>query len=205
MKESPEIIGIEGSSFTGKTTLCRRIQEVCKCPLVPEYDYFADKIFPPFPPNNAQAAIDNIDFFVKMEQQRKSYLDSIQRQFSKVVVDRTFLSICGFQYLVQRFGSGAPSVLGYAREKMQEMDSEDRIIKPHKLFILTIDRELFDIRLRMRGRVAVDILNNFENIADYAEFVEQSNQENARASTRVDQTNQNINLQIQSIISSIND
>jgi len=205
MKNRPEIIAIEGSSFTGKTTLCKTLVDRFDFGFIPEYYFFAGKKFPDYPFTDIRAARDNVDFFATLETARKLELEKTPAASGKIVVDRTFLSIAGFQYLASLRQQEGSSALGYAQEKIDSLLTNNSIIIPDRLVILSIDRVLFETRVKLRGKAIYEILNDFDNIGLYASYLQNQKHLPGGNVSRIDLTSETIQDQIHSLIETLND
>jgi hypothetical protein len=131
------IIGLEGHSYTGKSSLLGMIGKIKRFTVIPETDVYAGGIenYPPFPALTEQMAIDNIDFFVALEDQRKNQADNSS---GTMVVDRIFISTPLFQKFIKQLErKGWYDSLEYAKTLYHQRIDEGRLIIPDAMCLVT--------------------------------------------------------------------
>lgn len=154
------IIGIEGHSFTGKTTTLEAIRQLTDVVVIPETDRYAGGIenYPPFPALDSKMAQNNIDFFAGLEQRRK--YDSDTRDGHKVL-DRTFVSPLLFQKFIQGLDNDWVDSLDYGKGLYHDMVDRGDVIIPDAAAILTC-ANMQEYGSRTSREISVDALRSEE-------------------------------------------
>lgn len=162
------IVAIEGNSFSGKTTTTESLAETFGVPIIHEYDKYAGGglNFPSFPPDNYSEAKKSIDFFVELETRRTH--DAIEHSIKSglpVVMDRSPFSCLVFQWTVQKRLPEVPNAYAYSLETFEKAVQSGDIVLPDGLIYLEPESEaIFLDRVRRRGRVHIDFLNDVETL-----------------------------------------
>lgn len=135
-----EIVAFEGSSFSGKSTMCKQTSSLLDVPVIDEFYEYAARAesggFPPFA-RNASELDDRIDYFLAIEKERKADVDALPTPFA--LVDRTAATLVAFQ----RAMSKSPEGLGFhwdAERMTQAIQSAGRagqIIVPRRVVVLS--------------------------------------------------------------------
>lgn len=163
------IIGFEGHSFTGKTTIVQTLGEQPGVSAISETDKYAGGTnnYPPFPAVNDQMAITNVNFFAGLEQQRKLDADLAE---GIVVVDRTFLSVALFQKFIRDLRKpGWADSVDYAKDLYHGLIDEDKVIIPDAMCVVTCDSDE-EYQSRTNREVSVEELRE---VAAYRFFTEE--------------------------------
>lgn len=156
----PIITAVEGNSFSGKTTLTEEVHKKIGCPIIKEYFHYVDH-FPSFPFEDYEAAKSNVDFFIEAEIRRsQEAMDKSIQTGLPVVMDRSPFSIIVFQYAVNKLLPNIPNAYAYSWEAFQKALDESKIIIPPSIILLEPSDNDFLSRVRNRGKVDVDFLND---------------------------------------------
>lgn len=160
---SQKIAAIEGNSFSGKTTTVESLEDTFGIPVIHEYDRYAGGglNFPSFPPDNVGEAKKAIDFFVRLEVRRSQHaLELAEKSALPVVMDRSPFSCIVFQKAVQDTMPNLPNAYAYSIEAFQKAICDGEIVLPGAMIYLEPqDEATFEKRVRERGRVHIDFLN----------------------------------------------
>lgn len=101
------IVGIEGCSFAGKTTLQNSLKSYDNFRVIDEYGSYTkgSAAFPAYPPKSYQEALDASRFFIDVEKERLKDFEIMQlnNKFDFVFLDRTYLTCLAFDYAVRHF------------------------------------------------------------------------------------------------------
>lgn len=130
------IIGIEGHSFTGKTTTLDAIRGNSAVTVIPETDHYAGGIdqYPPFPPLDQDMSRTNVDFFANLERARKADADAAD---GDIVTDRTFVSVLLFQKFLRQLDNEWVDALDYGKSLYHDRIDADEVIIPDMMTVLT--------------------------------------------------------------------
>lgn len=93
-------IGIEGHSFSGKTTLLKDLSATGAINVVDEHDVFANgaENFPDIKFKNEKDVINDIKFFLDLEEKRcQKAIELIEENGKPTIFDRTIISVVLFQ------------------------------------------------------------------------------------------------------------
>lgn len=156
------IASVEGSSFSGKTTLVETLKDLYDVEVIPEYDAYVGggRNFPRFPPATVEEAQKSIDFFVEIEKRRSAEAVELSERYNRpVIMDRSPYSCIVFQSVVHNHLQPIPSAYLYSIERFLEEADQGNIIVPNSLIYLYPSVEQFRDRVRSRGRVGIDFLN----------------------------------------------
>jgi len=155
------IIGFEGHSYTGKTTLVEAIASTRGVTVIPEADVYAGGIdnYPPFPHESVDMAIENVNYFVKLEESRRQDADAAT---GTVVVDRTFISVALFQKFIRELNRpGWESALDYAREVYHDRINQAKVILPDAMVVVLCANEQ-EYASRLSREISIDELRSVE-------------------------------------------
>jgi deoxyadenosine/deoxycytidine kinase len=130
------IIGIEGHSYTGKTTIVDAMKGVAGVTVIPETDVYAGGIdnYPPFPPTTDQMAITNVEFFAELERRRRTDVD---RATGAQILDRTFVSVPLFQKFIRQLENGWADSFSYAKDAYHAQIDRDEVALPDAMVVLS--------------------------------------------------------------------
>jgi hypothetical protein len=154
-------IGIEGSSYTGKTTVINGLQTYGHA-IIPEYDAFG-----PFMSDDGtdEGTIIVAEDFIRREQERTRILDRMNTG-SIVFSDRSPLSLITFEdmKIVTHPENAAPRSRAreYLIKRLGEEIAKGTIVFPDDLIVLRLDDEAaFTDRVNQRGVTPVEELSRF--------------------------------------------
>lgn len=161
-----KIIGIEGSSFAGKTTLANGLGDHLQAPLIEEYIAYAEpEGFPEFATSRADLE-EQIRYYASLEARRARDLRSIADSSDVVVVDRTAASLIAFQRAMSEDVAG--KAFFWDADAMQKAILEQKqsgsIIHPDVVLVLTAGSEdEHNRRVLERGAIAtITRLNDWD-------------------------------------------
>jgi thymidylate kinase len=101
-------LALEGTSFSGKTTLAKELARYNpnRYKMVEEYVSYAggSQNFPSYPPKNRREALSNLDFFLNLERQRHTDIEKYKDESCIVVMDRSVISLLGFRFAERYIG-----------------------------------------------------------------------------------------------------
>lgn len=163
-----KLVGVEGNSFSGKTTLINKLSEDYLVPYIEEYDLYAGggENFPVFPPQSYNDACKAIDFFLEIEKKRVETLYSLMSlDPDLIMVDRSFFSCIFFQWYVKKFCADIPNSYEYSIELALLGLEKGEIIFPNVLALIEPESEAsFLKRIEKRGLVHIDFLNYYSTV-----------------------------------------
>ena len=134
-----KISTIEGSCFSGKTSLLRNLRDKFDVKIIEEYDHYVDggKNFPKFPPQTLDEAKSAIKFFVEVEKRRSFDAINLSLKYNKpVVMDRSPLSCMVFQKVAEENHPEIPQIYAYTIDVFNEEAENGNIILPSFLLYL---------------------------------------------------------------------
>ncbi len=155
-----KLIGIEGSSYVGKTTVANQLFEM-GFKVIPEYDTFG-----PFPESDGsvKGLKSVIDELLDRERQRCELIEPHKINFE----DRTVVSLITFEEMKILHAHASDSekvhteVRDYATRRIIQLSETGQITSPDGIAVLRInDNDEFDNRVKKRGLTAVGELTLF--------------------------------------------
>lgn len=154
------IIGIEGHSYTGKTTTVEKIRQSTEVEVISETDSYAGGIenYPPFPALDFVMAQNNIDFFAGLEKKRKQDSDAINKD---KVLDRTFVSPLLFQKFLRNLDNEWVDSLDYGKGVYHDMVDRNQVIIQDAAVLLTCANNE-EYSSRTSREISVDALRSVE-------------------------------------------
>jgi len=170
------LIGIEGSSYVGKTTVAEKLLEM-GFGIVPEYDTFG-----PFPVSDGsvQGLKGVVDELLDREKRRSELVDPARLNFE----DRTPISLITFEGVKGLHAESEErarihdEVRDYALSRIVQLHESQDIILPNKIAVLRLkDEKEFKRRVQKRGVTAVGELAIFATQL----FVAQDSLDHARS------------------------
>lgn len=160
-----KIIGIEGSSFAGKTTLANNLGHHLDAPIIDEYICYAQpEGFPSFATTKDDLE-EQIRYYASLEAKRARDLHEINDSTDIVIVDRTAASLIAFQKTMSNDASG--NGFFWNTDSIQDTLLEQKraglVINPDIVLLLTAgSQEEHDRRVLERGEIATTTsLNNW--------------------------------------------
>lgn len=167
-EEKYKISAVEGNSFSGKTTLLRTLKEKYQVEVAWEsMKYAQDKHkFPHFPPQSIEDAKKAVQIFVDLEKIRiNDVIDKCIRSGKPVIMDRSPLSAIVFEYAIKKLQPDIINVYAYTLEAFQEQVKTKELSLPSVIVYLEPEsRKAFLERVKARGQVQVDFLNQPESV-----------------------------------------
>jgi thymidylate kinase len=160
------IIGVEGSSFAGKTTLVSDLSRHLDAPTIEEYASYAQpEGFPSYAATKSELE-DQIQYYVSLEAKRARDLLDVDDSAATVIVDRTAASLIAFQKVMSEDISGRG--FSWDADSMQKAILRQReaglVIYPDVTLVLTAGtQEEHERRVLERGLIAtIASLNNWD-------------------------------------------
>ncbi len=95
------IIGFDGLTRAGKTTLIKKLASIFNASVIEEQREYLEpgSKFPKFPPESYEKAMEASVFFMNIEKKRISDLEGYESSNTKLIfIDRTYLSCLAFDY-----------------------------------------------------------------------------------------------------------
>jgi len=159
------IIGIEGSSSAGKTTLANTLGSYFDAPIIEEYATYAQpEGFPSFATNENELD-EQIQYYVALEAKRARDLRETSKVSDTVIVDRTASSLVAFQKAMSEDVSGAGFVWSAdaMRYAVLEQKEAGLVINPDIVLVLSAGSQTeHERRVLERGPIAtIPSLNNW--------------------------------------------
>lgn len=151
------IIGIEGSSFAGKTTLAHNLGQQLNAPVIEEYVSYAQ---PEGFPNFAVSSNDlerQIQYYASLEAKRAIDLNGIGSSVEFVIVDRTAASLIAFQKTMSKDSSGYDFFwdADTMRKTLFEQSQKGLVIAPDVVVLLSAgSRAEHNRRVLSRGSIS---------------------------------------------------
>lgn len=162
------IIALEGSSFSGKTTLSNQLSERLDAPVIGEYIDYALRArldgFPPFACNRTELD-EQVEFYLELEASRAQ--DVASSGSSIVIVDRTVASLAAFHRIHQRRAERLDTYwdTDLMERRIRLSQELGRIVVPDVIFVLSAgSKEEHDARVKCRGAIAeghLSLLNDW--------------------------------------------
>ena len=155
------IIGFEGHSYTGKTTIVNALGALEGFTPIAETDVYAGGIdhYPEFPPIDENMARKNVDFFARLEEER---LQDTKGVNETILLDRTFLSVLLFQKFIRDHGdSHWRNALDYAKVEYHRRIEQDQVVLPEALCLINCASEA-EFASRCAREVSVELLRTVE-------------------------------------------
>jgi deoxyadenosine/deoxycytidine kinase len=166
--EKLRISAIEGNSYSGKTTLLRELKQNYPIEVVRESMKYVEPAhkFPPFPPQSIEDAKRAVQVFVELEKVRLDHVMELTIKTGKpVIMDRSPFSAIVFEYALKEKHPERLNVYGYSIELFQEQIKQGNLSIPSVVVYLEPAKQnIFLERVKARGRVRVDFLNNPETV-----------------------------------------
>ncbi len=160
------LISIEGASFSGKTTLLNYLKNKKDVFIIHEYANYigGHKNFPVFPPRSTKEAIKSVDFFISIEEKRANTINKLLASKPDIVFvsERCPYSFSLFQKYVHEKLTGSPSCYEYCVEEIKKKTISNEIYLPNKIVYLFPDENSFYLRVKKRGKVSFDFMNQYE-------------------------------------------
>lgn len=155
-----KILTIEANSFCGKTSTGETLAKSMGVPFVAEYYFYKQGEFPDFPPRNFDDAIQQVDYFEKIELHRSQYAQELARKHHLVIMDRSFFSILALRY-VGNYEKWRKFDLGYkyALQRAICIHKLGRIVCPDLLCLIDPSDRTFQKRVETRNKVSIDVFN----------------------------------------------
>ena len=164
-----KIVTIEGACYSGKTTLLKGLETSGGVQIVEEYVHYmgGSKKMPRFPPPTTDQAKSVISMFVEIEKKRCS--DAIELYEKSggipILMDRSPFSCMLFEKTIQTRFPKIPNVFEYSVEAFaKEIELGSIFIPPAIIYIKPQNDKIFEQRVKKRGRVPVDFLNEVETL-----------------------------------------
>lgn len=172
-------VGIEGSSYVGKTTTVEHLSKI-GYGTIPEYDTYG-----PFPRSTEtiESLKNTIDELIEREKRRTALVDFSSS--SLIFADRTPFSLITFEDM--KIASSPNSLIAdvhkgakdYAITKINQLSEQGDIVLPDQVAILRMnDKPEFEKRVNKRGVTAIGELAVFatqiyisEKVREYAELL----------------------------------
>jgi deoxyadenosine/deoxycytidine kinase len=154
------IVGIEGNSGVGKTTLRMSLGEQSGIQTIPEYYNVLDELsLPVFPPENQMAVMDTHSLWITLEQRR----ERMRRSSDQIAIfDRSPLTLFAFEYAKKL--QGLPyEVVNLAGNYAMFLDV-GAIKEPQAYVFVDAPTEVILQRLNSRSRSPMSFLANAETI-----------------------------------------
>jgi len=163
MTENELKIGaIEGNSFSGKTTLVKELETEYGFSVVWEPSAYVSS-FPSFPPDSYAQAKKAIDVFADVEKRRSTDAIDLTERSNHIVMDRSLWTYPAFQYVVMKRMPNIPNSYLYSLDVLQKHIDNREIIAPGAVVsLIPKSQEEFEKRVRERGRVGIEFLNDWE-------------------------------------------
>lgn len=166
MSSEKLIVGIEGASLAGKTTLVRELHKQYGFLMIPEYMDLAKRnhlVLPPFPPSSREIDKQTIDMLLMLEEIRAKIIQQEGNQ-RVVLLDRTILSLLCFREVL---GSTCPDIPFSTEHCYKEIarraSSNKDIVLPHLIVhIQTVGQSEHQTRLEREPPFSVECLTRHE-------------------------------------------
>lgn len=131
------IIALEGGVCSGKTTLCRRLQETGFIHVNEHMTFLTSADWETFRQTDPTR---RIDFLLTVEEKRQALMARLLDMGRNIVLDRTFLSLYAFEYAKGRF------------EKAAEFkEKQKQFLNPDLILFLSVDEQTRRRRSAQRG------------------------------------------------------
>lgn len=147
-------IGIEGASFSGKTTLVRDLAGfLLKQNVIEEYCEYAggNKNFRSVPFKDEKDAEGNVLDFVAWEKERCADAAAMKKRGGPVFFDRTFFSVIALQKMLRDRYPSLPNAYEFAVQTFSEFLDKDEIRLPDKMIYIRPDSEEVFLERTKRG------------------------------------------------------
>lgn len=151
-------IGLEGHSFSGKTTLLRLLEKSCDVKVIEEHDFYAGgaENFPSIKFCNDKEMIDDVEFFIDLEKARCKDAQLMYMKYHQpIIMDRTLISVILFHKFIRDNMHGWIDGYKYAIRRYNEEISNGTVFIPSRIIYMEpMDNKTF-ARRSSRG-VSVD-------------------------------------------------
>lgn len=161
LEQKFKICAVEGNSFSGKTSLVKKLNSDYGFSVIWEPNYYVSS-FPSFPPDTYNEAKKAIDLFVDAEIRRSADAVNLALLGERVVMDRSLWTYSAFQYVVMSRMPTIPNSYLYSLDILQRHVEQENIIVPQAIVSLVPkNRNVFESRVNNRGRVGITFLNDW--------------------------------------------
>lgn len=153
---------IEGNSFSGKTTIVKKLGAKHGFATVWEPMTYVGKP-PNFPPETYSEAKRAIDIFAEVEKKRSTDALNLLEQSDIVVMDRSLWTYAAFQYVVMKHMPFIPNSYLYSLDILQKHLENEEIVAPGAMVNLSpVSHKEFQNRVATRGRAGIGFLNDWK-------------------------------------------
>jgi thymidylate kinase len=146
------VYSIEGHAFAGKTTLINHLLQKYSFKAVGEYDTYVISTteYPPHPHLSQEIALQDVDFFVQLDQKRERDTRKYSAQSNLVLVDRSFISLILFQKYTQQYKQdGEYDAYDYSKSRYKNMLLEGHLsLADYMVYVKPCNLETHHSRLR---------------------------------------------------------
>ncbi|MCK9369043.1 hypothetical protein M0R04_03720 [Candidatus Dojkabacteria bacterium] len=156
------ITGIEGNSFSGKSSLACKLELEYGFQIVNEPSYYVASF--PHQPKDIDDAKKNLNFFTEVEQRRSADANALLiKNGGDVVMDRTIWTYIHYEYTLLKKHPEIPNAYYYALDALQKLAIKGDIIIPPVLIALTPGtKQTFENRIAQRRPAGIAFLNEWE-------------------------------------------
>lgn len=197
------IVALEGHSYSGKTFLLNKLNNIPDVSIIGEADKYAGGIenYPPFPAINYNMAIDSAIFFADIEIERTKDINKLPAR-KIVFTDRSFLSAIIFQKYMKYLNiPGEYNSYEYMKKQSFELLRQKKIFLPD--YLVFVKCKSLDIYFLRQNRViSVELLKSkkakeyFETYYNKIFKVYQNYNRSLKVETDNDVNNVNDNLNL---------
>jgi thymidylate kinase len=131
----PLIVGLEGPSDSGKSTLAAALARIPEWQPTRVLRCYADTVdagdLPPHVAGDVGQQLEAVAFFMTLDRQRRREIEHADERPKVVIADRTWLSLLAHTYAVER--AGGPAAYAEARRRLT---ADKSLLRPDLVLVL---------------------------------------------------------------------